>query len=938
MSLSPGTRLASYEVISAIGAGGMGEVFRARDTKLNRDVAIKVLPAAFADDPERLARFTREAQTLASLNHPNIATIYGIEEIAGIASLASSADLLAMAGGVAPAARLAMTGGAGVGASRALVMELVEGEDLSTHIARGPIPVAEALPIARQISEALEAAHEQGIVHRDLKPANIKVRTDGTVKVLDFGLAKAMDPAGGSSSNPNISHSPTLTHQGTSAGMIIGTAAYMSPEQAKGKPVDRRADIWAFGVVLYEMLTGRRAFRGEDVSETLASVLKDTLSMDALPKDLAEPIRRLLRRCLEKDPRKRLSSIGDARLELDEAAVVGGGTAPVAPPPRVSARERGAWASVAGLALVAVAALMLRPSPEQGGTTPVIRFALPSPKDAELGAVPRMAISPDGQSLVFAAASQDRAAPLWLRRLDASDAGPIAGSEGAGFPFWSPDSRQVAFFTESPRDTTLVQLRIADLQGGPPRTIVELPSLDPSGSWNADGVVLIASRGTAGIQRILIDGGPLAPVTTLDSSSGEVFHLYPQFLPDGRHFIFQVQTSAREARAIFIGSIDSRDRRQLVQSDYARFAPPNLLVYTQGPNLVAQAVDLDRQALTGKAVVIAPDIASIAINGRAAFSVSQNGVLVYKSNPEQRAPGERRLTWVDRKGQVLKGVGPTVTSSSVRLSPDGARVALLESRGESLWVADLERDVKAPVLQAPAFSPTWSADGSRLVIGLQTGANAGSLAERDASGATPLKTLLTEQGHTLLVPFDETRDGKRVLFGRRSGSARRGLAVLSKTDGKVTPYLDNTFTGGQAALSPDERWLAYTSNESGVGEVVVQPFPDPSSGRWLISTGGGSAPRWRRDGRELFYVDKDRRLVSVPVNGAFGFEPGRATPLFTLPAEFGGMAERGSYYDVAADGQRFLLSVPPGGASGETPESPLTVIANWTSLLKDLRR
>jgi Tol biopolymer transport system component len=912
VTLQPGARLGPYEITGAIGAGGMGEVFRARDTKLNRDVAIKVLPAAFADDPERLARFTREAQTLASLNHPNIATIHGIEEVP------------------------AVSGSTGPG-SRALVMELVEGEDLSAHIARGPLPVAEALPIARQIAEALEAAHEQGIVHRDLKPANIKVRTDGTVKVLDFGLAKAMDPAG-ASSNPNVSHSPTLTHQGTSGGMIIGTAAYMSPEQAKGKTVDKRTDIWAFGVVLYEMLTGQRAFKGDDVSETLASVLKDKLSMDALPVTTPPRLKRLIERCLDRDLKRRLRDIGEARIELDEAAVPGGGTAPVAPRPGISIKERWAWASVAGLALVAVAALMLRPSPERDVTAPVIRFALPSPADVELGAVPRMAISPDGQSLVFAAARQDRGAPLWLRRLDSSGLVPIAGSEGAGFPFWSPDSRQVAFFMESPKDTTLTQLRIADLQGGLPHTIVELPSLDPAGSWNADGVLLFASRGTTGIQRISADGGPLLPVTALDSSRGEVFHLYPQFLPDGRHFIFQVQTSAREARAIFIGSIDSKDRRQLVQSDYARFAAPNLLVYTQGSNLVAQAVDLDRLTLTGKAVVIAPDIASIAINGRAAFSVSQNGVLVYKSNPEQRALADRRLTWVDRKGQVQKVVGPTVTSSSVRLSPDGARVALLESRGESLWVADLEREVKAPVLQTPAFSPTWAADGRRLLIGLRTGAIAGSLAERDASGATPVKTLLTEQGYTLLVPFDETRDGNRVVFGRRSGNARRGLAVLSRPDGKVTTYLDNAFTGGQAALSPDERWLAYTSNESGVGEVVVQPFPDPSSGKWPVSTGGGSAPRWRRDGRELFYVDKDRRLVSVPVNGAGRFELGRATSLFTLPAEFGGGADRAYYYDVAADGQRFLLSVPPGGASGETPESPLSVIANWTSLLKDLKR
>ena len=455
MTLSPGARLGPYEIVSAIGAGGMGEVFRARDTKLNRDVAIKVLPAAFADDPERLARFTREAQTLASLNHPNIATIYGIEEIAGIASSASQADLLAMTKGAPSADRLAMTKGgdegAGVamatgaaahsagatGASRALVMELVEGEDLSAHVARGPIPIAEALPIARQIAEALEAAHEQGIVHRDLKPANIKVRTDGTVKVLDFGLAKAMDQGGGSSSNPNVSHSPTLTHQGTMAGMIIGTAAYMSPEQAKGKTVDKRADIWAFGVVLYEMMSGHRLFKGEDVSDTLAAVLRQDVDFSALPKDAPPPVHRLVARCLDRDLKRRLRDIGEARVLLENpASPLVSDSPPVAAAAAIVSVWRRAlpWAAVfgAGAALATIPLMWARSRVKPAYDQP-IRLSIQTPDT--LGNLPALSaapvISPDGRFVVFPSPLALGKPPvLWLRPMGALEAQPLPGTEG----------------------------------------------------------------------------------------------------------------------------------------------------------------------------------------------------------------------------------------------------------------------------------------------------------------------------------------------------------------------------------------------------------------------------------------------------------------------------------------------------------------------------
>ena len=896
MTLPLGTRLGPYEIVAPIGAGGMGEVYRAKDTKLNREVAIKVLPESFALDADRVARFTREAQVLASLNHPNIAAVYGIEES---------------------------------GSTRALVMELVDGEDLSAHIARGPIALSEALPIARQIADALEAAHEQGIVHRDLKPQNIKVRADGTVKVLDFGLAKAMDP---DASGASAMNSPTMTARATQMGMIIGTAAYMAPEQARGRAVDRRADIWAFSVVLYEMLTGRRAFEGEDISVTLANVIKEDPNWDALPKDLPSPMLRLLRRCLEKDPRRRLSAIADARLELDEAGAPSDGASPGAARAGISRRERWVWASVAGLAAVTALAFALRSAPARDVAAPVIRFGLEVGETAE---VPRMAISPDGQSLVFLGTRPDGGSSLLVRRLDSIDSTPVAASEDALNPFWSPDSRQVAFF--SGKDQTSEGLWITDLQGGGARTIVNLPTLlDAAGSWNADGLVLVASRGTKGIQRISLNGGQLTPVTTLDPSGGEIAHLYPQFLPDGRHFIYQAETSARENWAIFIGSIDAPVRRKLVQSDYAQFAAPNLLVYTQRENLVAQTLDLSTLALTGQPAVIATSIALLGTNGRAAFSVSDTGVLVYKSRSEGQGPIERHLTWLDRSGKVLNVVGPPVTSSVVRLSPDDTRVALLEVPA-SLWVADLARDVKAPVLRTQAASPTWSADGARLLFGVKTNTfdNQSALFERDAAGATPMKTLPAGKGFSQLLPFDETSDGTLVLFGRQlGGSGRRGIGMLSTADGKVTTYLDNDFTGSQAALSPDRRFLAYTSTETNASQVIVQAFPDPSGGKWIVSVRGGSAPRWRRDGRELFYVDAEQHLVSVPVTAGSSFVPGRATPLFSLPVSIETDSSGAYGYDAAADGQRFLVSLPPEGASVKAPAIPLTVITNWTMLLK----
>jgi len=894
----------------------MGEVYRARDTKLNRDVAIKVLPEAFAADADRVARFTREAQALAALNHPNIAGIYGIED-------------------------------------NAIVMELVEGQDLSELIGAAKatpytnLPLPDALAIARQIIDALEAAHEQGIIHRDLKPQNIKVRADGTVKVLDFGLAKAMDPAGASSAEPM--NSPTMTARATQMGMIIGTAAYMAPEQARGRAVDRRADIWAFGVVLYEMLTGRRAFEGEDISVTLANVIKETPTFDALPPDVPAPIRRLLRRCLEKDPKRRLGAISDARLELEEASSPSDAAPAPAASSGVARWERAIWASVAAVAIVAAVLLAWRASTERDAPLPMARFEVMPPGEGRfMGSPPRMAISPDGRSLAFTATSNAAEGhQFWIRRLDSMEVLPVPGTlstpeaNAPQAPFWSPDSRHLAFFVEnggagSPSQTS--RLLTVDVTGGGVRRICELPGNNAGGTWNAAGLLLVSSQGTKGIQRVPANGGGGVPaqVTTLDDATQESAHLFPQFLPDGRHFIYQAQTPARGEWAIFAGDIDSADRHKLVQSEFARFVAPNVLLYVTGENLLAQTMDMRTRQLTGDPVVVGTGLRNNPGNGRSGFTVSDAGVLVYSSNPDQQAGlVNRRLTWFDRRGTHLGQVGPPISAFNFRLSSDGARVVLVDRVGgltagdRQLWVADLERNVKAP-LSPSRSGAVWSADGLRLLFSSEVNGRA-AIVEREASGATPMTTLHSDAPQSVIVPLDESPDGTRVVF-LKSTAGRRSVYVLSKADGTVVPYLDDGFDHPHAALSRDGRWLAYATNESGRYEVVVQPFPDPSQGKWSISANGGITPKWRRDGRELFFVDAAGQLVTVPVSTSQGFVPGPPQPLFELPLVLA--TSGGAYvYDVSPDGQRILLSIPPGGLGDGAAANPLTVVTNWMQLI-----
>ena len=646
----------------------MGEVYRARDTKLNRDVAIKVLPDLFVGDADRLARFTREAQTLAALNHPNIAHIHGLEESNGVG---------------------------------ALVMELVEGEDLSQRIARGPISIDQALPIAKQIAEALDAAHEQGIIHRDLKPANIKLRDDGTVKVLDFGLAKAIEPT---ASAVNVSRSPTITSPAmmTGVGVLLGTAAYMAPEQARGKPVDKRADIWAFGCVLYEMLTGQRAFGGDDVTVTLSRVVEREPDFDALPATVPQRVRQALRVCLRKDPKQRAHDIADIRMALEGAfETVAAQTMPSVPRGRLAWMAAFAVAAVlaAALALPAVRHLREIPTP----SPPETRTEIVTPTTA---APTSFALSPDGRQIVFVA-SGDATSRLWLRSLATTTAQPLAGTEGAVAPFWKPDSRSIGFFGGG-------ALKRLDLDGGAPQPLAPVSDAPSrSGTWNTDDVILFSSTTTT-LSRISAAGGVATIVSRLRQSTTA-----PHFLPDGRRFLFYSQ--APDTAGIYLGTLDGSPPIRLTQAEGSgMYLPPGWLLWGRQGGLVAQRLDLERASLTGDPVVVADEVA-IEGNGRTAVSVAAMGLVAYRTG----GVIQRQLTWVDRLGRTLGTIGePDGTLGDPRVSPDGHRVVVNRTvKGNAdIWLMDGTRTQRVTLDAATDRSPVWSPDGARIVFhSLRTG-------------------------------------------------------------------------------------------------------------------------------------------------------------------------------------------------------------------------
>jgi serine/threonine-protein kinase len=917
MSLGPGTRLGPYEILSAIGAGGMGEVYRAIDTSLGRQVAIKVLPEAFASDPERLARFEREAKTLASLNHPHIAQIYGLERSGGV---------------------------------QALVMELVPGEDLSQRIVRGPIPLDEALPIARQIAEALEAAHEQGIIHRDLKPANIKVTPDGVVKVLDFGLAKLSESRAGAqpaAGRAHLSMSPTIMSPAvmTGVGVLLGTAAYMAPEQAKGHEADKRSDIWAFGCVLYEMLTGTRPFDGEDVTDTLANILKVDTDWHMLPGDVPVAIRTLLKNCLQKDRRKRLGDIAAALFVIEHAGElaerVGVDANRSSSESLIRPKRWHVWVLGIAAVMTAIVATLggvryLATSPAQ----PVTRFDVNPPHDQVFpGAqgIPRFSVSPDGRSVVFAAGMSNTGPyQLWVRRFDQVDAQPLGltASDNANAVqgmFWLPEGDQIGFFDEVSH-----KLKTVDVRGEMARTLVDVPSNQGSGTGNGAGTILYSSLGTGGIMRIAVTGGVPQKVTGVRDR--EIAHLWPYFLPDGNHFVYLSQTAERADWALYVGSVKGPDRTLLVRAaSMGQFAPPDQLLYVRGDALFAQRIDLERFALQGDPILIAQPV-SVTNAGRAAFSVSNTGVLVHASDVGV-GTSPRVVTWIDRGGREEPLGVPIHTYSHLALSPDGARVALSSADQErNLWIWSLTNKslTRLTFGLGQDTSPVWTPDSRQIIFQSNpTGPFRLYSVAADGTGM-PARLLDTSanQGVSSVTP-----DGAELIFDEDTTDTGVDVrAVMLNAPHRVRTLIKEPLNDRNGIVSPDGRWMAYQSSQSGPYQIYVRPYPAVENGRWQVSTNGGVQPLWSRDGKELFFLSSDLSLMAVRVESGNSWTAGTSTRLFADPGlsftagNFGGT---GRTYDVSPDGRRFLVLKLAASAPSDV-STRLVVVQNWTEELKRL--
>ena len=882
MGLTPGTRFGSYEVTAAIGAGGMGEVYRATDSHLKRAVAIKVLPASVADDADRLARFQREAELLAALNHPGIAAVYGLEKTPDFT---------------------------------ALVMELVEGEDLAQLIARGPIPIDEAIPMAKQIAEALEAAHEQGIIHRDLKPANIKVRTDGTVKVLDFGLAKALEP--GSGSSPGMSMSPTIVSPTmiSSVGVIIGTAAYMSPEQAKGRPVDKRADIWAFGIVLHEMLTGQHLFTADTIPETLALVMTRPIDFATLPVATPRRIRDLLARCLDKDPKKRLRDIGEARIRLEN--VLSGTSKQRLSPAPASRGRLGWWIGALAIAAVAIVALAIPAVRHLRETIPPeTRVDIVTPASSQPNS---FALSPDGRQIVFVA-SDDKASRLWLRSLSTTTAQPLAGTEGATYPFWSPDGQAIGFFAGG-------ALKRFDIGGGAPKTLAPAANGN-GGAWNSDGIIVFAPNVTSALMRVSSTGGTAVAVTTLGQQ--QYGHFSPQFLPDGRRFVFTVGGSA-DVNGIYVGGLDGSSQTRLVTDiSMGVYAPGGWLLWVRMGSLIAQRLDLERLTLIGDPLTLADGVATESGSGRGGVSVAATGLVAYRTSEGI----QRQLTWFDRSGTGRGVVGePDGSITQPGLSPDGRRLVMARSTQgqQDIWLLDGSRASRFTFDTSNDVFPAWSSDGTRIVYtSRRTGL--GGLFQKLTSGAGEDEPLLSTDQN--LTTTGWSRDGRFLMYMSIDPKTNADLWVMpmSEADRKPFLFLKTPFREAYGTFSPDGRWVAYHSNESGRPEVYVRPFVPPGTtgtaaagGQWQVSTTGGIHPKWRADGKELYYLNPDGAMMaaSITVNAAI-VEPGSPVMLFPTHIYGGGSdIQTGRQYDVTADG-RFLINT----LLNEVP-APITLLQNW---------
>jgi serine/threonine protein kinase/Tol biopolymer transport system component len=864
MSLTPGTRIGAYEVVKPTGAGGMGEVFLARDLRLKRDVALKVLPERYRLDAQRLARFEREAQLLASLNHSNIATLHGLE---------TSGEL------------------------QVLVMEYIEGDTLSDRLAGGALPVTVAVSIARQLVDALDAAHERGIVHRDLKPSNIKIRPDGVVKVLDFGLARALDK--GAAAGADV---PTLTADDH---VVLGTPGYMSPEQARGIAADRRSDIWAFGCVLYEMLSGRQAFDGATASDAIAAALTKEPDWSALPAGVPAALRRLLRRCLDKDPRQRLRDIADGREHLqDDPPVSVPAVAVPAAPPRSVMRLRLAW--LAGAAALAVALGIPAARHLREGSPSELRLQISTPGTV---APLHFALSPDGQYLVFVASATPGAAPrLFLRPLNSLAAQPLPGTDGARYPFWSPDSRAVGFFAAE-------KLRLVDISGGPPRTLADA-SLGQGGSWNAEGTILFTPNTVSALSRVPASGGQAVAATRLDSPRHKN-HRLPVFLPGGRQFLVHVEGEP-EVAGLYLGSLDTAPLKRLTPATSGgAFLPPDRVIFVQDGALVARQLDTTRGELTGDPITLVSANAPGA-DGPVGFAASTAGIVAYRNG----GVSQFRTTWYDRSGKVLQRLGFV---NAPEMSPDERSVAgdRTVSGNRDVWIADLVRGGNARLTTHGSVDgfPVWSPDGGRVAFHSQRDGSFDVWMKRVDGGVGSEERLLSTSDNEW--PLDWSSDGGFLLYHRTDlnyGSSDLWALPLTGDRREPIAVATSPFAERLGQFSPDGTWVAYETDESGRREIVIQSFPTPKS-VVHVSTTGGVAPRWSADGKEIYFLSPEGIMMAVLLRvNAATLVP--ASPVALFPVGMDPQVFKANYA-VTRDG-RFLINTLDDAAV-----SPITLILNW---------
>jgi eukaryotic-like serine/threonine-protein kinase len=897
MALQPGTQLGAYKILGPLGAGGMGEVYRATDTRLNRDVAIKVLPASFANDDDRLRRFEQEARATSALNHPNILTIYDIGSTDG---------------------------------SPYIVAELLEGQELRDQLNAGPLPVRSCLDYAQQITRGLSAAHERGIIHRDLKPENLFVTADGRIKILDFGLAK-LKPAEQAGEGSDVATMRVMT----APGLVMGTAGYMSPEQLRGLEADHRADIFAFGTIFYEMLAGNRAFNGNSTADLMSAILKEE------PPELSETnpkispaLERIVRRCLEKKPERRFQSTSDLCFAIEALSTASGSRleaspAQIAESPdktRLAGNARLAWI-VAGVLLAAMAALVwawLTRKPASDAS--VVRFSLAAPEATRYFSVGRdaspPAISADGRRLAFVATMPDGKRQLWVRALDSLATQPLAGTEGAAHPFWSPDGRYIGFFANG-------KLNRIEAAGGAVLTLCEAPT-GFGGSWSREGVIIFAPTNTSPLLQVPSTGGAPSPVTEL--ASGAVSNYWPCFLPDGRHFLFLsriLTTGASEQDTINVGSLDSKETRPLFQgSSSIAYAQGHVLFHRAGL-LLAQPFDVARLKTVGDAFPVLERVQFELTSSRGIFAVSENGVLVYQ-------PGEVasafQLTWFDRNGKsvgVLGDPGNYFTPSPA-FSPDGQRVAVQVQTGagsvaSDIWVYEIQRGIPTRFTFNPAAerAPLWSPDGSRIVYGSTRNVTV-DLYQKPANG-TGDEELLLESGFDK-YPMSWSHDGRFILYQEIAPRVGGDLWVLPlEGERKPFTFLQTQFNELAPTFSPDARWVAYNSDETGRMEIYVAPFPGPG-GKRQVSTAGGMFPRWRGDGKELFYLAANNRLMATEVDGTgAALDVGTTRPLFEAH-----LTGPGYFYAVTPDGQRFLINK----VIDQKEAPPMILVLNWTADFK----